>query len=388
MGRDQRRGVDVLEPIEVGDTVGESHVQEGVALAGGRGAESRDQRWVEPRPGAVRRAAAVEVEAEVGELGARAPLERHRSVAGSRGERLQLHGGRRRHGEGERRVERRDVGAVLEQQDVRPHHGLDGRRRVGAGREQRPNVVEGWAAADRQRAPSRGVGLGGVVAPGEGPAALQVVGRVGPVRRGLEVAPARPVPVMPLQVGGANPRRRQLHVDASELRFRPKVEPGRAVREGQRIVSSYSRVVQVLGRPREASVREGRASIELEGAGAVEGADEGLQVRREVAVVDKGAALERHGRVHERAPLPDLEQRPAAGDAVAVDADVQARRGIEIDLVGALRLVVCVVRSEGSIARVEPAGADGEAEGVRVDRSERRGSSANGVGSTAICRLC
>ena len=92
--RHDRRRVHVLEPVEVARAVGQAGVLKRVGLAHGRGAEARDQGLREARPGAARARPAVDVEAEVVELGARAPGQADLAVAGHGVERHQLDRGR------------------------------------------------------------------------------------------------------------------------------------------------------------------------------------------------------------------------------------------------------------------------------------------------------
>ena len=84
VGRHAAVAVHVLEPVEVRRPVDEAGVHVAVLLALGRGAEPGDHRRVEPRPGAVRRRAPVQVEAEVVQLRRRLPLHQHRRVEAHR----------------------------------------------------------------------------------------------------------------------------------------------------------------------------------------------------------------------------------------------------------------------------------------------------------------
>ena len=145
MERRHRRRVHVLQTVVVPHPVREARVEPGVRLPQRRRAETRDQRRRQPRPRAVRRRAPVDVEAEVVQLRARPPLQRHRRVRRDRRERHQLHRRRRPAARTRSLRVRRDVAAVLEEQDVRRDQALDGGRRVGAGARRRRGRSRGRA---------------------------------------------------------------------------------------------------------------------------------------------------------------------------------------------------------------------------------------------------
>ncbi len=133
-----RPRVHVLEPVVVALAVDEARVAVAVAAAERRGAHARDQRSREPRPRAVARVAAVEVEALVVELGAGLPGELDGGVLAHGLERLQLDLGRDRDRRVGRDREALDVlgGAVRldvgRRQDRRRHGPGPGAPRPGA----------------------------------------------------------------------------------------------------------------------------------------------------------------------------------------------------------------------------------------------------------------
>ena len=185
----------------------------------------------------------------------------------------------------------------------------------------------------------------GVRAPEDRPVPGQAAGQVGEPAHRLEVGPGRPVEVLPLQVRGARARRREGHVQPPELRVRPHVEVLRP-RAGEPERQVARGVGQVLVRvPHEAAPgepRRGRAArVRAEGR-----VRDRLHVGGEVAVVDECRPLQGdRGRLLERAPLPDLEEGPEAGDrGRAVDREVEARHGVDVQDVGGLGLVERVRR--------------------------------------------